>query len=107
MLDLLQHCPRSRVSRVKVDADDTAGEGGGTAGWEPVRRSHLTECWANLEVARVQTKATADWDPQAGVAGPAIVLHDLPLKPWYHHCPGTTDKHLLRDRACPSASASV
>ena len=60
------------------------GRVGGTAGWEPVRRSHLTECWAISEVARVQTKATADWDPQAGVAGPAIVLHDLPLKPWYH-----------------------
>ena len=107
MLDLLQHCPRREVSRVKADAEDTVEEGGGTAGWEPVRRNHLTECWAISEVARVQTKATADWDPQAGVAGQAIVLHDLPLKPWYHHYPGTTDKHPLRDRACPPAPASA
>lgn len=91
-----------------MDAEDTErGRVGGTAAWEPVRRSHLTEYWANSEVARVQTKATADWDPQAGVAGQAIVWYDLPLKSWYHYCPGTTDKHPLRDRACPPASISA
>lgn len=61
----------------------------------------MIEYWANSEVARVQAKATADWDPQASVAGPAIVLYDLPLKSRYHHCPGTTDKHPLRAGPAP------